>query len=111
MDNLNQIKLIQECGKRARAIADTVNLATTAEGLSDALQRAGFTAVQYNSANPTRPRLFQYWVRVSGHNRFVDEIDTISGVARVRDTNHTFTDAVALVAYGARPILAKSFSA
>lgn len=118
---LDKLKRINQLGDRARHLATIINLADSSAELEDSLRHLGFKLWEYNCQGDdiykdgkhaydgsSVCRMFTRWVRCDSRLHVVDEIDTTEGTVRCHDTNQPWCDAIELVHYQARSILASA---
>lgn len=120
---LDKLKRINQMGDRARHLASIINLSDSAAELGGTLQHLGFHKMEYlcqgcdtykDGAHAYSgagiSRTFTRWVRVDEMLHAVDEIDVVDGTIKCRDTSQAWCDAIELVHYGARRILADAYT-
>lgn len=120
---LDKLKRINQLGDRARHLATIVNLADSAAELGNTLRHLGFHKMEYNCqgcdiykdgkhayTDTGVCRVFTRWIRVDEMLHVVDEIDAVDGTIKCRDNQQAWCDAIELVHYGARRILADAYT-
>lgn len=120
---LDKLKRINQLGDRARHLATIINLSDSANELGDTLQHMGFHKMEYNCqgcdtykdgkhaySGAGFCRVFTRWLRVDEMLHVIDEIDIADGTIKCRDTNQAYCDAIELVHYQTRRILANAYT-
>lgn len=119
---LEKLKYISHMGDRARHLLSIIALADSANELGETLSEMGFHKWEYNCqgqdtykdgehayAKAGVCRVFTRWIRVDEALSVVDEIDVVDGTVKCRYTRDAYADAIELVPYQARGILANAY--